>query len=55
MAKYILQAGITGVDFWDINGKIELSQNTTQEQLAYLHSIGHEGVVKIETPEKVKK
>lgn len=55
MARYILQGGVTPVDYWDKNGKIEVSQKASQEQLAYLHSINYDGVVKIDTPEKVSK
>lgn len=51
MAKYILQEGVTEVDFWDKNGKITVNQNATQEQLAYLYSLNYDGVVKIDTPE----
>lgn len=55
MAKYIIQAGVDKVDYWSAKGKIEVSENCTQEELEYLHSVGYEGVFKIETPEKPKK
>ncbi len=55
MAKYILQAGVKPVDYWDSNGKIEVSQNATQKQLEYLHSLGYDGVVKIDEVVKAKK
>ena len=51
MAVKYLYSGIE-YDLWDENGKIAVSSNTSQKDLAYLHSKGIDGVVAIPEPKK---
>ncbi len=52
--KYLYQGN--EYDLWDENGKISVSKNASQKDLAYLHSKGVDGVVKADIPEvKAKK
>lgn len=50
--KYLLIPTYYGLDAWSSEGKIHLSADTTQKQLEHLHSIGYEGVIKVENPKK---
>lgn len=48
MPKFILHTSAMGVDHWTEKGKIALNESTSQDELAYLHSIGYAGVIKVE-------
>lgn len=53
MTSYIIQSGIKG-DYWGANGKINL-ETASQKELEYLHSIGYDGVIKVDSLDKPAK
>ena len=54
--KYILDVDTYGQDVWPEKGKIELSKDTPEKDLIYLHQIGYPAVKRVEIGcEKPKK
>lgn len=46
-AKYVLLPTYYGIVAWAPKGKIELSKDTSQTNLKYLHELNHQGVRKV--------
>jgi len=53
--KYIANPTYFGQDVWTSDGKIVVSESTTQKELESLYQAGHGAAIKVEVPEKPKK
>jgi len=53
--KYIANPTYFGQDVWTSDGKIVVSESTTQKELESLYQAGHGASIKVEVPEKPKK